>query len=624
VALAATVLVVILVVRLTAGRRWWGSLGVGYVAGVAALGLLATWIIVSATWSHAPARALTEYDRALLYLLGFLVMGSLGRTPERLRWGLRALAAGALAVCACGLITRLAPDLWPIRPAVEVDRLSYPLGYWNALGLLAAIALVLSFALTSDERESPLVRVLAAAGLPILGATLLLTFSRGSIAAGAIGLVVLVLVGRPRALLSGVLVAVPAVAVAAMSAYGADLLASKNPTTAAAAAQGHDVALVVVACAVLAAVVRMALLPLDRRVARLQLPPTLRRPAIRAAAASVLVATAVAAALVLGAPATMQRQYDRFVSGDRIRHASSEDVRGRLTNPGNNGRIDQWRVARDAFAAQPLHGRGAGTYALAWDRGRPQEYQVEDAHSLYIEVLGELGVVGFVLVVAAILLVLGGFLARARGPDRVVGGALCGAGVAWALHAGVDWDWEMPAVTLWFFALGGLALAAPAEAASVRSLAPLGRVAVALGCLVLVLVPVSVFRSEGPLRASARAFARGDCATTVDRALDSTSALGVRPEPFVLLGYCDVRLGRFDLAVRALGNAVSRDPGDWEARYGLALVRASDGLDPRPALREAARLNPLEPLVIRARRQFATADPDVWRRRALTARLPPK
>ena len=622
VALGATALAVVLVVRLTGGERAWGALSAGYVAAAAALGLLAGWTLLSAAWSHAPARALVEYDRTLLYLLAFLVAGSLGRSPQRLRWALRGLAAAAFAVCLCSLITRLAPDVWPIDPTVAADRLSYPLGYWNAQGLLASIGIVLAFALTCDEREAPLVRVLAAAALPVLGPALLLTFSRGAIAAGAVGLLVLVLAGRPRALLTGALVAVPAVAVAALSAYGADLLASADPTTAAATAQGHDVALVVAICAVLAGAARAALLPVDRRLAGLRGPQALRSPRVRAGALAGLAVVVAALAVGLGAPGAVQRQYDRYVEGDTISHETSSDVRNRLTNPGNNGRIGQWRVAADAFEAQPLHGRGAGTYALDWDRDRRQDYQVEDAHSLYVEVLGELGVVGFVLVVGAILLVLGGFAVRARGPDRMVGAALLGAGVAWALHAGVDWDWEMPALTLWLFATGGLALAAPADAPAALSAPPLGRILLALGCLVLALVPARVYLSEGPLRDSARAFARGDCAATIDRALDSSSALGVRPEPFVLLGYCDVRVGRADLAVRALANAVRKDPRNWEGHYGLALVRAADGRDPRAQLRIAGQLNPLEPLVPRAQRLFATNDPRAWRRRALTARLP--
>ena len=180
----------------------------------------------------------------------------------------------------------------------------------------------------------------------------------------------------------------------------------------------------------------------------------------------------------------------------------------------------------------------------------------------------------------------------------------------------------MPVVSLWLFAVGGLALAAPADAPPARAVPAPARIVMALGCLALALVPAQMLLSEGPLRESARAFARGDCATAIDRALRSTSVFGVRPEPFIVLGYCDVRIGRPDLALRALANAVRRDPDNWEAHYGLALVRAAAGQDPRPRLRIAQRLNPLDPLVFRARRLFATNDPQQWKRRALMARLP--
>lgn len=619
VALTAVALAVALMVRLTIAERPWGAISPGFAAGAAALGLLAAWTLLSANWSDAPARAIIEYDRVLLFLLGFLVVGALGRTPQRLRWAVRGLALAALALCLCGLITRLAPDVWAIRSDAAEDRLNYPVGYWNALGLLAAIGLLLAFALTCDDREHPAVRVLAAAALPVLGPTLLLTFSRGAVAAGAVGLLVLLVAARPRALLSGAIVALPAVAVAVMAAYGADLLASDHPTTPSATAQGHDVALVVAICVLLAAAARAALLPLDRRLAALRGPAAPRRPAVLAGAAGAFVVIAVVGAVAAGAPAALDRQYERFVEGNTIEQQS---LRERLTNPDNHGRIEQWRVALDAFSAEPLRGRGAGTYALEWDRERPDSYNVEDAHSLYVEVLGELGIVGLALVGVALLLVLGAFAARARGPDRVVGGALLGAGVAWVLHAGVDWTWEMPVITLWLFAVGGLALAAPAEAPPARGVAPAARIVMALGCLALALVPAQVFLSEGALRDAARASAAGDCATAIDRALRSTSALGVRPEPFIVLGYCDVRIGRTDLALRALDNAVRRDPDNWEGHYGRALVRAAAGLDPRPELRTAQRLNPLQPLVFRATRLFAGGGPQQWRRRALTARLP--
>lgn len=618
-ALTTIALAVALALRVAFSRRPLAGLSTRYVVGACALGLFALWTLVSSTWSHAPARAIVEYDRALLYALAFILLGSWGRTVTRLRWMIRGIAGGAVAVCACSLITRLAPDVWEIAPAIANDRLSYPLTYWNSLGLLAAVAFILSFALTSDAREHPAARVLGAAALPILATTVLLTFSRGAIAVTALGVVALVVVGRPRALPSGLLVALPTVGCAVLAAYRADLLASDNPTTAAATAQGHGVALVVVICVLVAALARAGLLRLDQRWSGLLTHFTGRA---KLTVGGAIVAVVASAAFAAGVPATAVDQYERFTQGlpeDALR----DDNRSRLATPRDNGRFDYWRVAVTDLGRQPLRGDGAGTFPLQWARlGRSS--QSEDGHSLYVEVLGELGLIGLLLVVAAVLLVLSGFLSRARGPDRVVGAALFAAGLGWALHAGFDWDWEMPAVTLWFFAAGGLALARRSSVARKRTpgVKPIVRLASVAGCLLLVLVPALVYVSDGALRDSALAFRDGDCATASDRARQSRAVLSVRPEPYIILGYCEVRGGLPRRGVRTMREAVSRDPENWEAYYGLALAQASAGLDPRPAARFAGRLKPWHPLPTEALRLFDTELPEKWRRRAPEARLP--
>jgi len=333
-------------------------------------------------------------------------------------------------------------------------------------------------------------------------------------------------------------------------------------------------------------------------------------------------AAVVVVALLLGVPAALEGQYEGFVSDSSVETA---EVRDRLAQASANGRIEQWKIDLRGFELEPLRGTGAGTYALLWDRYRPYVGQVEDGHSLYLEVLGELGIVGLVLIVVAILTILGAFAWRARGPDRVAGAALLGAGVTWAVHAGVDWEWEMPAATAWFFAAGGLALASgprPQAAAGVRRLTNLPRIGLALGCLLLAVVPARIMFSEARLDDSRAAFARGDCAGAVDSALGSIDALTVRADPYVILGYCDVRLGLPDLAVRAMDGAVARDPGNWEMHYGRALVLGAAGRDPRPSAQRALALNPLEPLAREAVDSFATDDPQTWRRRALESRLP--
>src|SRR5207253_3869602 len=73
-----------------------------------------------------------------------------------------------------------------------------------------------------------------------------------------------------------------------------------------------------------------------------------------------------------------------------------------LLSVSSAGRAEYWDVAWRDFARHPLLGSGAGTFALAWNRDRHTVYDVLDAHSLYIEVLGELGPIGLLLVAGAL------------------------------------------------------------------------------------------------------------------------------------------------------------------------------------------------------------------------------
>lgn len=616
----------VLVVRITlAERPFAGISGPVLVAG-GALTLLATWTLLSALWSGSPARALLEFDRTLLYLLVLVTMATLPVTGARLEWALRAFAAAVTLVCLAGLTSRLLPDVLATEPSALVERLSYPVSYWNALGLLAAAGAVACLHLTSGPRQPRAVRALSAAAIPLLAATLLLTFSRGAIVAAILGVLAYVVLGRPWGLLGAALAAAPTTALALVAAYGAELLSSETPTAPAAIVQGHELAPVLLACAFGAGLVRWALTPLDDLIERRSDRGAAARAGVtrgaRLAAGAAIVALAlVTLLLALDVPDRVERQYARFVEGDSL---ATVETRDRLMSAGNNGRLDHWKVAVDAFRAAPVRGQGAGTYQVLWARDREVDVNVVDGHSLYLESLAELGVVGLALLTIALLTLVAALAVRARGPDRSLYAAVLAAGLAWAVHAGVDWHWEMPAVTAWVFALGGLAIAAPSGGPRrARGPAPLTRIVAALGCLLLAVTPALAALSQQALDESVAAFRRGDCTRSADTALASISYLSVRPQPFELLAYCDVRAGLSDLAVRSMRKALTRDPANWEYHYGLALVRGAAGLDPRPQAAAALTLNPLSRLAREAAFELGTADgPREWRRRALEARLP--
>ncbi len=609
-AVAAAALAVLLALRVALAERPFAGLSRRHAPAAAGLALFALWILVSAAWSDAPGRALVEFDRALLYLLVVVLVGSLPRHRRTMRSVLYGLAGAAVAICAAGLASRLLPGVVHTAPAVVPQRLGWPLTYWNALGLLAALGSVLCLYLACDERGSRLTRVLGAAALPILLPTLLFTFSRGAIAALTVGVITLLVLGRQRGAPSGVLAALPA-GFATGETWRFDQLHGGIPKTAAAIDKGHELALIVAVCVIAAAALRFLLLPLDERLREVRVP---HRPLLAAALAAAAVAVPVVLGPLHGAQA-LRGQVDRFSAGPEQEERS--DVRSRLSDPANNGRIRHWRVALRAHADEPLRGYGAGTFQLEWAKRRSSAYTVVDGHSLYLETLAELGWVGFALLMTALVALIAGAASRCRGPDRALFAAATAVLLAWALEAGVDWMWEVPAVTIVPLALGGAALAGRSPGRARWS----ARALVGIGLMLLAVTPARMALSQGQLNSAVSSFKRHDCRIAVDHGLAANSALSSRAEPFEVLGYCDVRLQRPRLGVRMLEAAVRRDPHNWEVHYGLALARGAARQDPRAEARRALELNPREPLARRALARFRRGGPASWQRQALRSRI---
>jgi MFS family permease len=560
----------------------------------------------------AQGRALVEFDRALLYLVALVLFGSLGGGPARLRWMIRGVALAAVAVCAVSLTTRLLPGVWPITYESLNTRLSYPLSYSNALGLLAALGVTLCVGMTSSAQEPRGVRVLACAAIPLLGSTLLLTLSRGGILVAIIGVVVFAVVGHPRALFGGLVAGGPATIIAVAYTYRADLLVSADPLTPAARDQGETVAIVVALCVIGAALLRTLLLRLDDALTAVQLTDRVRRRLLVAGVVTVAVGV-LATAVAVDAP----RQYDRFINSDAAPAAANADPRTRLSNA-RTSRVASWRVAIRQFERHPERGSGAGTYGFAWDQHRPTTELMRDGHSLYLEVLSELGLVGLTLILGTVLAIVVGVARRVRGPNRTRYATIFAACLVWAIAAGVDWHWEMAAVTLPFFALGGAALARDGTAGSAR-VPPLWlRGLLAGACCVLALTaPLRVAVSQDRLKASLNAFLIGRCDTANTAARDSLRAVGSRPQPYEVMAYCALVDGDTSRAVTRMGDALRRDPRNWRLHYGLARMQAMAGRDPRAAAREALRLNPLDTLTRDAVKRFARQRGSAqWRRAA--------
>jgi hypothetical protein len=624
---ALLVLTVILVCIANTREPLAGLSPIGAIA-CGALALFALWTLLSGSWSHSSSRALIAFDRALLYLAVLALFACVPRTEARFRWLLRGLLVAGATVALIALISRVLPGWWPTKTGLVNDRLSYPLTYWNTLGLLVGMACILAVHHTCDEREPAAVRISAAALLPLLGATLLLTFSRGAILVTVVGIVVYLIAARPYGFIGGFLAAAAPSAIALVQTYSADLIHEGTPLIPAAISEGKSLALTLFACAVAAALLRALTTLLDDRVATFfSSSPEWRRGArITGLACGLAILVAF---LVAGGPGALSRQYHSFFENTDEAPLSAEGQRARLLEIGNDGRLPMWEVARDAYREDPLKGTGAGTFQLQWERHRDDEPARLYAYSLYIESLGELGLLGIVLLGAALLAILGALAWSLRDPGRPVYAAGLALAIAWALHAGVDIDWQSPAVCVPIFALGGLALARrrePREGHSEQTspttrgvaLAYGLRPALALTCLAVAVLPARMALAQSHLHDSVEALKADNCPSAVSSAHDSIDEADAGPRPYEVLAMCAARNDDTRAAVRWAGRAVARDPASWEPHFVLALARGAAGLDPRREARIAERANPLSWLPREAVAAYAGTAPQRWRRAALS------
>jgi hypothetical protein len=585
----------------TAG--WSAALAIA----VAAIAGFALWALLSAAWSHAPARAAIEADRALLYALVVALAGMIGAFP-RVRAAAQAGLVAALAlVSVAGLATRLLPQVWAAPAGMELERLSYPVGYWNAQGAIGALAVIGCVHLAADDARPRLMRSAAAGAVPLIAASIVLTFSRGGIAIALGGALLVLALARSAGSAAALVACVPTAALAVASVLGSDgvVAAARHP--------GPAAAIVVVGCAAAAAGGQAAL---HRWRPRIALPrPRLLRPI-----AAAVVILALGGLVATGAAGAVIDHAGRLTQSSHV--VETGDERARLTQLSDNGRIDAWRVSLRAFADAPLHGSGAGTFAISWDKDRPGIQEINDGHSLLFESLGELGVVGLGLLVLGLAALGWGAARGLRGPHRASAALGVAVLVAWLVHACLDWDWEMPALTLPALAIAALAAGRPGAPSPRQAHRARASRAVAVAALAAIgLVGAGLALSQRDIDAAIAAVHAGRCPAAQDAARAAQRFGDGRPEPRLVLSVCALRAGDNDLAQAEMRRAIALDPRNWRLVYDLAVMRAFSGRDPRPTMRRARQLNPNSWLLRIAARELGGRRPDQWRAAARQADL---
>ncbi|MGZ4267852.1 MAG: O-antigen ligase family protein [Solirubrobacteraceae bacterium] len=562
-----------LVVRHEAGLGIWVVLGLGLATGLlprarlprqgvvvlVALALLAAWTTASMAWTESPERTFAETGRLLHHLgLAALVLCVLG--PRTWRAALGGLATGAVAVCALALASRLAPGAFPADGAARAfatRRLSYPFGYWNAVGAWGAMTVALALGASVHARSLAL-RAAALAAIPVASGAVYLTYSRAGAVAVPVGVVVVIAAGPRRwlAVAHGIVAALGSAAVIA-AIRGAHGVARGGSS----AGAGRVVLAVALAAAALAAAVAL--------LARTRLGERRTSPRAARAAAAIVAALLVAGAVTAVASGVTERAWKSFRTPTDVQAA---DPAARLASLGGT-RYEHWRTALREFRHAPLGGTGAGTFELWETRAGDPEF-ARDAHSFELEQLGELGLPGGLLALAVVATL---FLAAWAGL-RVGGPGAAGAvGVvaAYAVSSGVDWMWELTADSALALACATAAAAAaggPRPVASRRTRAAAAALAVVARAA---LASPLLATSDG--RAGRAALRAGRYADAERHARD---ALRVEPwavTPRLTLALVDEQRGRLAAARRWAREAATREPTNWRPRLLLARIDLEDG-----------------------------------------------
>lgn len=608
-----------------------------------AFGALVLVTALSITWSIAPELSYVEAGRALAYLAVFAGGIALARlAPASAPAVIKGVLLGALAVVAYALASRV----WPGALAENElsNRIQQPYGYWNAVGTTAALAVPAAIWLGARRAGSISGRALAYPALGLCLVAILLSQSRGALAAAAIG-AILWLAIVPLRLRSLPVILLPTLGAAPLSAWALSKNAfskSLQPLSVKEAVAGEFGLLLLL----MALLLLVAGLAVNFGLAR-QAPPVRVRKRIGVAA----VAAACLVPLVLFTSVAFS---DRGLGGtisDRIDELTSESTAA----PGEGAerfaaasstRSKYWREAGRVFEDRPGLGTGAGTFGLARLRYRKDEGVSRHAHGYVAQAIADTGLVGL----GASLALLAAWLVAAlratglvprlrRFPSTLVRRdwnaervALVGLGlvpVVFGLQSIIDWTWFVPGPAVMGLVAAGFvagrgplgAAPGPAETAVLAPDAATGgdgkargdRARVIAACGVALCAALFAWAVWQPQASDSRSnealelSESGDHGGALEAARDAASTNALSPRPLFVQAAVQTRAGRERAAGITLERAVLRYPGDAQTWLRLASFQLGTLDRPRAALATLEGALYLDPLSKAARDLYLQA-----------------
>ena len=556
---------------------------------------------ISISWSVAPDESWQDAGRMLAYSAVFGAAIALVRVaPGRWPAIIGGLAAASVVVCGYALLTKIFPG--PLGPADAYARIEEPYGYWNAVGLTAAMGAICCMWLGARRDGHALLRALAYPALGLLLVTLILAYSRGSLAALAAGLALwFVLV--PLRLRGAALLIISSLAAGAVGAWDfkTHSLSAEAVPLAQRTTGGHQLGVLVL---VMLTVLLCAGVAIGFMTAR-RAPSARTR---RRAGAALFAVIGLFVLAALGGLAHSQRGLTGSIS-HAFNNLTDPNAKTPPNTPGRltavaSVRARYWKEALQIFKAHPALGAGADGYRVARLRYRTETLEVRHAHGFLVQTLADLGIVGLLIALGLLLTWMGAAgrpthpfnrrwapwgewlrlnsggrpgWRRAPGPytpERIGMLAMLCVVVVFGMHSLIDWTWYVPGnacVALlcagWLAGRGELRPEPAGDRPRAGSARP-ARMRVALACAAIIAALLAAWTQWQPQRSEE-----------------------ARAQALTLLAHDPAA------AVRAAEGAVSRDPLSVEALFALASIQQTAGKPAlaRTTLQSAVRLQPSNP-----------------------------
>jgi hypothetical protein len=585
---------------------WWGVL-LGVVVGALplnrlrrgswiALGLLGAyvgWVALSCIWTHSTESTVEDLGRVVTYLGVFALALSL-RSSKGARRMVTAVGSGIAVVAIVALLSRLHPAWFPGAAETVASlpkyrsRLAYPLGYWNGLASLVAIGLPLVLYVATSARTI-LARAIAAAALPAMALTIYFTFSRGGTLAAIVAIAVFVALAHDRVEKTAtLLIAGLGSLLLILGAHQRHLLDAGLGSEAAHHQGNSLLAMAMVVCVGVGLL--QAALAIGLRHGR---RPAWTRPSRRTSliGATVTAVVIVVVAIAAGAPHQISHGWHEFKGAKAISNGSS-----RFDSFSSNGRWPLWQAALEENASAPLIGTGSGSFEQWWARHRGDNGFVRDAHSLYFQTLGELGIVGLALLVAFLgWVLLAGtrrYVAASQRRRTQLAAILAGC-AAFCLGAAYDWLWQIAVIPIAFLLLASVLVSAGER--SRRRTTPIwlraGGGVLAISAMVAIAIPLAASTAISQSQAAVR---QADIPMALELARQANAVEPFAAQPHVQEALILESQGNLALAAVAAARATEREPHEWRAWVIRSRIDAErgDAKGSLAAYRRAKNLNP--------------------------------